>query len=1632
MNSVQEIARTVGQDDIPVELKIAAQLYGRDRELDVLSNAFARVGCGEGLVLLVSGNSGSGKTSLVRALRAKVLNENGYFIEGKFNQYQRDIPLFAIRQAIRQFAEELASTPPSQRQRWKELMLEAVGDLGRLLTDLAPELEAVIGVQPPVSDISPHEAPHRFAAVLRNFLGVFCQAEHPVVLFVDDWQWADAASLAVLRQLQVNTSLRYLLVIASYRDNEVDASHPLTGVLEDLYRLELPVQKLEVRNLEADQVKTLLANALLPSVQDLEGLAECFHAHTLGNPFFVKTLLEYLHANGDVWFDPACRAWRWSVEAFVETTAAGDVVQLFVRMLHRLPTECRELLSLGACIGNRFDLETLSLVSERTPAECQERLSPAVAQGVVQESDEALKEPCPTATSTLDRLVFQHDRVQQAAYSLLASADLPAVRLRIGRLLVSQMAPEQLQERLLEVADHLNAGRALIQDDTERLRLVALNIAAGHKARATTAYKAALQFHRIAGESLADAGLTETFWDCHHDLALQFCKEWAETEFLEGERGEAERCIREAVARACTPIEEADALCVLIVHYTLLAKYPQAIDAGRRALAALGIALPKADFESARDAEIERVHQHLRGQSVAVLRELPLMTDPAILMATRVLTTMGPPCYRSHPPLWSVIVPKIVGLTLQHGHIPQVGYSHTGFGGLLAWVANDYSTAREFGELAEQLMTDVFQSSSDRSVYCLMMGSSLRHWLEHLSAASRDYAQAWETGLRSGNLQYAAYAIGHNMYCRFYQGIPLAELIEESQRSLEFSRTRTNEWAVDLLEGGLRVFRTLAGLVSADVAMSRTSEEDYLRQVRTHQNTQVACIYRVLSASALLVLGAHERALVLSNEAETLLDSVGMQGLLPWPEHVFTRLLLLTALHPSMNAERQSDCRHEIDQILEQLQIWAHQCPANYSHKWSLAQAEAARLDGRPTEALRFYELAIDQARTGSFIQWEAIANERAADLCNEIGEFRLEQIYWQDAYCGYHRWGAYGKLSLMKSKLRGNLSSRLEKAAEQNQSVGDRQFSDMLNVRLDNYLQALGVQASCLPTNDERRERANLIEDLTQATVNLREEVAERKRIQAELQRHREQLAKEIEERTAACSRAEEANVAFRKSEERFRYVSKATNDAIWDWDLTTNAIWWSKGFETLFGYRRAEVEPTIASWTNRIHPEDREKVVSAVHRKIDGKGSNWEAEYRYRRKCGSYAHVLDRGYILRDGAGKAVRMIGGMADLTKHKELESQLLQTQKTEAIGRLAGGVAHDFNNLLTVINGGSEMLMSMIAANDPKRPLLADICDAGERAANLTRQLLAFSRKQMLSPRVLDLNAVVSRMERILLRLIGEDIQFICDLEPTLWQVTVDPGQLEQIIVNLAINARDALPTGGRVIVKTSNLEIREGMHEARLGAKPGPYVILTVSDTGCGMPPEVVSRLFEPFFTTKEIGKGTGLGLATVFGVVKQSNGLIDVRSEVGSGTTFRILLPAVLKQGAPSAPVDELVQRGSEVVLLVEDEDAVRRVAKRILQTHGYHVLEANNGREALRQIESHATPIDLLVTDVVMPEMGGHELVEQLRQRPGGPKVLFMSGYTDDAVLRRGIFRATDAFLQKPFTPQQLARMVRELLEK
>jgi two-component system, cell cycle sensor histidine kinase and response regulator CckA len=507
---------------------------------------------------------------------------------------------------------------------------------------------------------------------------------------------------------------------------------------------------------------------------------------------------------------------------------------------------------------------------------------------------------------------------------------------------------------------------------------------------------------------------------------------------------------------------------------------------------------------------------------------------------------------------------------------------------------------------------------------------------------------------------------------------------------------------------------------------------------------------------------------------------------------------------------------------------------------------------------------------------------------------------------------------------------------------------------------------------------------------------------------------------------RAEEE---LRRSERRYRSLVTASSQIVWVVP-SDGALAVVHGAEKFFGTN--DVRLPLSDWLATVHPEDRDRVwhVWDTNRTA---GQGFQVEYRLRRPDGKWRQMLCRAVPVPDEKGWIEEWIGVLADVTEERRLEEQVRQAQKMEAIGRLAGGVAHDFNNLLTVINGYSEMILSELAPEDPTCGSVGEIRAAGERAAGLTQQLLSFGRKQLLEPKVLDLNEVVAHADRLLRRLIGEDVDLKAVLDPNVPRVKVDPSQIEQVILNLAVNARDAMPTGGLLTIETGSQVVAEDEIAAESDVRPGCYARLAVTDTGHGMTDEVKTQLFEPFFTTKEAGKGTGLGLAVVHGVVKQSGGHIGVYSEVGIGTTFRILLPAV---DAPPARLSDTTlvvpRRGVETVLLVEDEEAVRRMAQIALETHGYTVLTARHGLDAVRIAEQHRGPIHILVADVVMPEMGGRELAERLAPLIGGGlRVLYVSGYTDDAVVRHGILEATDAFLHKPFTPLSLARKVREVLD-
>lgn len=504
--------------------------------------------------------------------------------------------------------------------------------------------------------------------------------------------------------------------------------------------------------------------------------------------------------------------------------------------------------------------------------------------------------------------------------------------------------------------------------------------------------------------------------------------------------------------------------------------------------------------------------------------------------------------------------------------------------------------------------------------------------------------------------------------------------------------------------------------------------------------------------------------------------------------------------------------------------------------------------------------------------------------------------------------------------------------------------------------------------------------------------------------------------------------------SEARFRMVAQATSDVVWDCNLADDSIWYSEGMKSLFGHDPVN-DPVLkyaSSAVAYIHPDDRDRVVAETTQAL-GSGRDWRVEHRYQRSNGSYAHVVSQAFIVRDTQGRPVRIIGSLTDVTEQKLLEEQLRRSQRLEAIGQMTGGVAHDFNNLLTVILGNSEQLIDGLGEHHRLRPLVDMTVRAAERGAELTSRLLSFARRQPLTPAALNVNRQVAAMDKLLRSTLGEAVQLEIVQAGGLWKALVDAAQLESAILNLCLNARDAMPVGGRLTIETANAHLDAVYAQKEGDLAPGQYVMIAVSDTGTGMDAQTLERVFEPFFTTKEVGKGTGLGLSMVYGFVKQSSGHIRVYSEPGLGTTVKIYLPRAHDQTADvvEARPDTQAIPGREHILLVEDDELVREHVSMLLRSLGYQVSQAADGHQALEALERLGA-VDLLFTDVVMPGgMSGRQLADTVRQQYPGIPVLFSSGYTENAIVHHGRLDPGVYLLQKPYRRQELAAMVRQVID-
>jgi PAS domain S-box-containing protein len=984
---------TLGEGDRPDRLMIPERLYGREREVKALLAAFDRIVAGGAPELvLVSGYSGIGKSSVVNELHKALVPPRGLFASGKFDQLKRDIPYSTWVQAFQSLVRSLLGKNDAELGSWRVALQEALGLNGRLIAGLIPELTLIVGEQPPVLELEPQQAQGRFQLVFRRFIGVFATAEHPLALFLDDLQWLDVATLDLLEDLLTQADVQNLLLIGAYRDSEVDVAHPLMRKLVAIRSSGAKVSEIKLEPLDREHVGRLIADALGCEPASATPLSELVHAKTDGNPFFVLQFLQPLADEGLLAFDHEAQRWSWDVDRIHAKGYADNVVDLMVGKLARLSDITRRALQELACLGNVADVPTLAAVLGTTEDEVHAALWEAVRLELVERLSGAYR--------------FVHDRVQEAAYSLIPEAQRAAAHLRIGRLLVARTPPEKREDAIFEIVNHPNRGAGLISEPEEREQLADLNLIAGKRAKASTAYASALAYFTAGA-----AFLPEDSWKRRHDLAFALELGWAECEFLTGALAEAEQRLANLTHRALRVPDLAAVARLREDLFMTLGRSDRAVDVCLDYLRHVDIAWSAHPTKEEVRQEYERIWRQIGSRSIEDLLDLPPMTDPAWRATMDVLTKAVTPARFTDQNLHCVLIGRMVNLSLEHGNSDASCYAYALVGAVLGSEFGDCRASSRFGKLGLDLVEQRGLDRFEAGVY-LVLAIDIIPWTQPIRSGRSLIQRAFDAAERLGDRTFAGYSCAIQIFDLIAAGDPLGDVQRETEARLDFVRKRRFGLQVDIIAPPLQFIRTMRGLtpIFGSFNDAEFDEGRFERHLEADPRLAVAtCLYWVRKLQARFFANDHSSALAAAARAERLF----------WTSETFFQLAeyhLYAALARAALCDRA--CCGERAHYLEalaahhrQFQKWAANCPENFENRAALLGAEIARLEGRETDAERLYEQAIRSARANGFIHNEAIAYELAARFYETRGFEDFAHVYLRKARDGYLRWGADGKV---------------------------------------------------------------------------------------------------------------------------------------------------------------------------------------------------------------------------------------------------------------------------------------------------------------------------------------------------------------------------------------------------------------------------------------------------------------------------------------------------------------------------------------------------------------------------------------------------------------------------------------------
>jgi predicted ATPase/signal transduction histidine kinase len=1504
----------LGQRDLSDRFLIPEKLYGRQAEVQTLLTAFDRVAMGCTELMLVAGFSGIGKTAVINEVHKPIVQRRGYFIKGKFDQFNRNIPLSAFVQALRDLMEQLLCESDAELKRWKTEILAAVGENGQVLIEVIPELEQIVGQQPAVAELSGSAVQNRFNLLFQKFIGVFTTSEHPLVIFLDDLQWADSASLQLIKLLMNDNG--YLLMLGAYRDNEVSPVHPFILTVEELKKAQVIVNTITLSPLRFDDTNDLVGDTLNCARDLAQPLTELIDRKTGGNPFFITQFLKALHQEGYICFNRDCCHWECHIAEITPLALSDDVVGFMAQRLQKLPLETQQMLKLAACIGNQFDLATLAIVAEQSSHQTASGLWKALQESLIVPTSQVYKffqassiELSKSEDGVNPVYRFLHDRVQQAAYSLIPEVDRAAIHYRIGRLLLAHFSAA-IGERIFEIVGHLNSGSQLILQAEERVELARLNLIAGQKAMSSTAYSAALKYFNQGIELLPENGWTE-----HYALTLELHHYRLEAAYLNGKFEQLEVWGELVLEQATSIFDRIKVYETRMMALRSQGKFLAVVETGLQVLRFLGLELPAQPTSDDVAAAYAQSRQAWQGRDPMSLLDLPAMQNPQILAAMQILTKIVPSAHVAAPLLLPLLIFKQIELSIQYGNSPISIFSYADYGFILCGINGDISTGYKFGQLSLALL-EKLQITPFKSRAYFIVNSFIRHWQEPLHSTIPCLLEGYRSGLDSGDWECVALNLLTYSHYQYWAGQELSSLAESmstyrqaieqvKQEATLKSYEACLQTVLNLLEQSEVPYRLQGTVFDADQALSHLQAA----------NDRMAQFYVYINQAFLCYLFEQDEQ---ATQLTTLLAeySEGAVGFFLTPIWVFYDALIQLRRYSKALLDQQKLILEQVKIQQEKLRGWADHAPMNHRHKYELVAAELCRVLANKAEAIELYDRAIAGARENGYIQEAALASELAAKFYLDWGKEKLAQDYLINAYYGYIRWGAQAKVHDLENRYFKLLAPVL-----QQQQLALTATETVFGTTSLTTFQPADTVSS---TSDGSISSILDLTTILKASHTLSSEI--------QLDRLLATLLDTVLENAGADKGA----LLMPRQQEWFIEAIAQLDQPVQVQAIPVSDC--SEICHRLIGTVRHTLQPvvivdaidhpTLATDPYVMQHQPRSLLCAPILQQ-----GKLIAILYLENHVTVGAFTCSRIELLNALCAQAAISLENarlyQQAQTYVQQLEQsqlQIVQSEKMASLGNLVAGVAHEINNPIGFLNGSitnaKDYIQDLLAhlelyqqhypepataiqdhaedidlefLREDLSKLLDSMKGATDRITNISTSLRTFSRADTEHKISANLHAGLDSALLILkYRLKASEFRpaiKVVQQYGDLPDIECFPGQLNQVFMNVLANAIDMFDE----IAQTrafEDLEVNPQQITIRT-EQIADQVLIWIRDNGKGMSEAVQAKIFDHLFTTKGVGKGTGLGLAIARQiVVEKHGGSLEVQSEVGRGTEFCIRLP--------------------------------------------------------------------------------------------------------------------------------------------